>query len=98
MIESRFREYCKLTNEPVSAAVLTLASVISGQRPELETLLTPQEVAERLGVSDRTVHTLCMNGELRHSRVGRQYRISEEDLADYTNGERTVAGFMAHHM
>ena len=27
-----------------------------------------------------------------------QYRISEEDLDDFTNGEQTVTGFMARHI
>lgn len=98
MIESRFRAYRKLTNEPVSAAILTLASVISEQRQDREGFLTPKDVAQRLGVSERTVHNMCADGRLPHTKVGRQYRISEQNLDDFTNGEQTVTGFMARHM
>jgi excisionase family DNA binding protein len=41
---------------------------------------TVAEVAERLGVSDRTVYRWIANGELVAHRLGGSVRISEADL------------------
>jgi excisionase family DNA binding protein len=50
-------------------------------------MLSVKEVAERLAVSEQTVLKLIERGELATSRVGRQYRVAEADLAAYL--ERT---------
>ncbi len=44
---------------------------------------TVEEVAKILRVNERTVRNLIEAGELRATRVGRQYRISEEALQEY---------------
>jgi putative molybdopterin biosynthesis protein len=44
---------------------------------------TVEEVAEYLRVSEVTVRKLIEAGELKATRVGRQYRISQEALDDY---------------
>ena len=41
------------------------------------------EVAELLKISDRTVRTLCSNGEIEFYRIGTQIRISETHLNNY---------------
>jgi putative molybdopterin biosynthesis protein len=41
------------------------------------------EIADRLGVSDKTVRRLIKSGKLKFYRVGRQIRISEEQLKNY---------------
>jgi excisionase family DNA binding protein len=51
-------------------------------------MLTVQEVADRLAVSESTVIRLIESGEITAHRVGKQLRIAEEDLAAYL--DRTV--------
>lgn len=46
-------------------------------------MLTVQEVAERLRVSELTVIRLIESGEIVAHRVGKQLRIAEEDFAAY---------------
>jgi excisionase family DNA binding protein len=41
------------------------------------------EVAEVLRVSKMTVYRLITSGELRSARVGRSYRLTEEDVNAY---------------
>ena len=51
--------------------------------PELTRLLTVQEVAEVMRVSRMTVYRLIRAGQLKAVRVGRNYRVREEDLSAY---------------
>ena len=46
-------------------------------------LLTVQEVAGIMRVSNMTVYRLIRAGELRSARVGRGYRIRESDVEAY---------------
>ena len=46
-------------------------------------LLTVQEVAAIMRVSNMTVYRLIRAGELRSARVGRGYRIRESDVEAY---------------
>ena len=46
-------------------------------------LLTPREVAEVMRVSTMTVYRLIKAGDLTATRVGRSYRIFENDVAAY---------------
>lgn len=52
-------------------------------------LLTPKDVAERLDVRTETVYRVIRSGRLAHFRFGRQLRISEQQLRDYTLREAT---------
>jgi excisionase family DNA binding protein len=54
--------------------------------------LTPREVAEALRVSDMTVYRLIKSGELRALRIGKSYRVSEEDFDAYLADRFTDAG------
>jgi excisionase family DNA binding protein len=54
--------------------------------------LTPREVAEALRVSDMTVYRLIKSGELRALRIGKSFRISEEDFEAYLADRFTEAG------
>lgn len=54
--------------------------------------LTPREVAETLRVSDMTVYRLIKSGELRAVRIGKSYRISEDDFDTYLAQRFTEAG------
>ena len=48
-------------------------------------MLTVNEVAEILNVSDRTVRRLCENEVLPHIYVGSQLRFEKQDIQNYIN-------------
>jgi excisionase family DNA binding protein len=54
-------------------------------------LLSVASVAERLDVSSKTVRRVIAAGKLRAHKVGRQVRVSEEDLALYLANGRVAA-------
>lgn len=53
-------------------------------------LLTIQTVAERLGVSTKTIRRLIQAKSIIIHRIGRQIRISEADLAAYVRSQRDM--------
>jgi len=55
-------------------------------------VVTVGEVADRLRVSNMTVYRLVQSGEVPALRVGRSYRIREEDLDRYLARHYTQAG------
>jgi excisionase family DNA binding protein len=54
--------------------------------------VTVAEVAALLRVSNMTVYRLVQAGQLPAVRVGRSYRIREEDVDSYVAAQYTVAG------
>jgi excisionase family DNA binding protein len=54
--------------------------------------LTPQEVADLLRVSSMTVYRLIKSGELPAVRVGKAFRIREDELDAYLAARYTRAG------
>ncbi len=54
--------------------------------------LTVSEVASALRVSNMTVYRLINNGQLGAVRVGKSYRLREEDLDKYLADRYTEAG------
>ena len=54
--------------------------------------LTVAEVADILRVSTMTVYRLIKSGELRALRIGKSFRISEEDFDAYLADRFTEAG------
>lgn len=50
-------------------------------------LLTVAEVAELFRVSSMTVYRLIRNGDLPAVRVGRSYRVREDDLQAYLQAQ-----------
>ncbi|HMK96545.1 MAG TPA: helix-turn-helix domain-containing protein [Acidimicrobiales bacterium] len=54
--------------------------------------VTVAEVADLLRVSNMTVYRLVQAGELPAVRVGRSYRIREEDVDRFIAGRYTAAG------
>jgi excisionase family DNA binding protein len=64
-----------------------MVSTAKGRTPRY---LSIQEVAERLGVCDRTIRRAIKSGELRSVLVGSRYRISEEDLHNYLHHRRRI--------
>ena len=54
--------------------------------------VTVAEVADQLRVSNMTVYRLIQSGQLPAVRVGRSYRIREEDVDRYLADQYTQAG------
>ena len=52
-------------------------------------LLTVKEVAKRLDVSDMTIRTLILKGELKSFKIGNQYKIPEKNLEFYLEKRST---------
>ena len=55
-------------------------------------LLTVGEVAEMLRVSNMTVYRLVKAGDLRALRVGKSYRLREDDVDAFLSSRYTEAG------
>jgi len=63
------------------------------KRPFTEArLLTVSEVADLLRVSRMTVYRLIKEGQMSALRVGRSYRLREDDVDDYLSRRYTEAG------
>jgi len=60
----------------------------TSKSPSTMPLLSVADVAERLNVSEKTVRRQIKDGSLPSHRVGRNLRISEDDLRAYLNGCR----------
>ena len=73
---------------------MTLSSPTSGPGHQFITsrFLTVAEVAKQLRVSNMTVYRLVKSGQLAAVRVGRGYRIREEDIRRYLSARYTDAG------
>jgi len=56
------------------------------------TLLTANDVAKELRIKKYTVYELIKRGELPSSRVGKQLRVSRQDIERYLRGSRTGPG------
>ena len=56
----------------------------------LPRLFTIRQVAEHLSISDKTVRRWVEDGSLVVHRIGRQLRISEEDLAAFIKLRRNA--------
>jgi excisionase family DNA binding protein len=54
--------------------------------------LTVREVAESLRVSNMTVYRLINSGELPAQRVGKSFRLREQDVNQYLAARYTRAG------
>jgi excisionase family DNA binding protein len=54
--------------------------------------VTVAEVADQLRVSNMTVYRLIQSGQLPSTRVGRSYRIREEDVDRYLAEQYNRAG------
>lgn len=57
--------------------------------PDTRPLLTLAEAAERLRVSEKTLTRWIRSGALAAHKVGRQWRISETDLAHFLKAHWT---------
>lgn len=57
-----------------------------------ERLLTPEQVSERLQVVPRTVYRWLSTGELQGVKLGRLWRVREEDLEAFILAHRIAPG------
>jgi excisionase family DNA binding protein len=57
----------------------------------LETLLTAEQAAERLGTSVRFIRRLIAERRIAYHKVGRHVRIAEADLINYVAAGRVDA-------
>ena len=57
----------------------------------MDTLLTVEQAAERLGTSDRFVRRLIAERRIAYVKVGRHVRIAEADLAGFVAAGRVDA-------
>jgi excisionase family DNA binding protein len=55
----------------------------------MEKLLTPEDAAERLAVSPKTIRDWLRMGKLKGVRAGRLWRIREEDLEAFLSPKDT---------
>jgi excisionase family DNA binding protein len=53
-----------------------------------EQLLSPEEVAERLAISPKTVRDYLREGCIKAMKVGKLWRVRESDLQQYLKGDR----------
>ena len=63
-----------------------------GRPSELETLLTVEQAAERLGTSERFVRRLIAERRIAYVKLGRHVRITEHDLINFVTTGRVEAG------
>jgi excisionase family DNA binding protein len=55
-----------------------------------EKLLTPEQVAERLQVTERTVYSWLRRGKLPALKLGRLWRIRPDDLETFLENARKM--------
>ena len=58
--------------------------------------LSIEDVARELGIQARTVYRLINDGQLIAYRMGRVYRIRQEDVAAFLEGARVKPGDLGH--
>ena len=63
-----------------------------GRPSELETMLTVEQAAERLGASERFVRRLIAERRITFIKLGRHVRITEHDLSNFVATGRVEAG------
>ncbi len=74
------------------ARARTIAPIVRREPFTEARLLTVNEVADLLRVSRMTVYRLIKTGDMPALRVGRSYRLREEDVHTYLRERYTEAG------
>jgi excisionase family DNA binding protein len=75
----------------VKAAGLRLELMSNGQNPRPR-VFTPDQIAERWGVSANTVRALIKSGKLRGFRLGRLFRVPAEAVEEFEKGSAVEGG------
>ena len=55
-----------------------------------EKLLTLKEASEALGISPLTLRKWIIAGQIVGTKIGKQWRVTEQDLQDFINKNRQV--------
>jgi excisionase family DNA binding protein len=63
-----------------------------GRTPELDTLLSVEQAAQRLGTSVRFVRRLVFERRIAYVKLGRHVRIAARDLDAFVRAGRVEAG------
>jgi excisionase family DNA binding protein len=63
-----------------------------GRTPELDTLLSVEQAAERLGTTPRFVRRLVFERRIAYVKLGRHVRIAGRDLEAFIAAGRVKAG------
>jgi excisionase family DNA binding protein len=63
----------------------------------LPTLYSPEEIAERLKVSRRSVYHWLNSGKLAGLKAGQYWRVTEEDLIGFMKQEKPTPKGGQHH-
>jgi excisionase family DNA binding protein len=53
----------------------------------VEELLTTEDIARILKISEYTARGMCRRGEIKSKKIGRNYRVKQEDLREYIDRE-----------
>ena len=59
-------------------------------KTELKPFMSVEEVSDLLGVNSQLIYRLVRSGELPAIRVGRVYRVRQEDFAAYVERQKTA--------
>ncbi len=54
---------------------------------DIDKLLTPDEVAQRLGITPNTVRIYLREGRIKALKVGKLWRVRESDLQKHIRGD-----------
>ena len=54
----------------------------------VEKLYSPEEAADHLGISLRTMRTMIKRGDIRHVRIGRLVKIADSDLQAFIDSRK----------
>jgi len=54
---------------------------------DIDKLLTPDEVAQRLGITPNTVRIYLREGRIKALKVGKLWRVRESDLQKHIEGD-----------
>ena len=89
-IKQLFAEYLLDAKDPVAAAVLTLAEMVSRPTPRADhhrvgrpADVGVKEAAELLHTSSKKVYLMCLAGKLRCVRIGGRVRIPIDEIERY---------------
>jgi excisionase family DNA binding protein len=70
--------------QPLATGQPTNAGPAAETEPELATLLSVEDAAQRLSIGRTTMYTLLKDGQINSVRIGRLRRVPAEALTAYT--------------
>ena len=88
-IRETFQTYLQDGNDPLQAALLTLAEAVQAEK-QGDKPLTVKQAADAMSISVHRVYELCAEGSLRHSK--NPIRIRPSDIEAHYRSTQRVAG------